>query len=172
MAVDSCLVTTHGLQGDYNHYRAVALQNTPDRAVSLWTQDCCEWLQQQEGYPVQPGDLGENMFLQGPDIAFDDFAPGVQLQLRGGKDTTTAVVLEITEPVIPCANLCKLPYINDESKTPSQRIQTCQAFLQVLGQFPGLRGWYAKVITPGQVHVNDVVHISSTHNSSSMVSSL
>jgi MOSC domain-containing protein YiiM len=61
------------------------------------------------------------------------------------------VVLEITEPIQPCANLCKLPYINDESLTPKERIEKCKIFLRQLDQWDGFRGWYAKVIQPGSI---------------------
>lgn len=158
-SVHACHVSPDGLQGDYNHYRTIALQNTTDRAVSLWTADCAEWINS-VGSPVQPGDLGENIFLNG--LRFDDFSPGVQVVQMG---SSPPVVLEITEPVTPCANLCKLSYINDETKTPSQRIRTCQEFLEQLGQWPGLRGWYAKVITPGELQVNDAVQCLTSRNS-------
>ena len=151
-SVESCQLTTRGPSGDYNHYRTVALANTTDRAVSLWTADCAAWLQQQ-GWPVQAGDLGENFFLA--HVAFDDLHVGRRLRVVG--NTTPVVVLQITEPIVPCANLCKLPYINDPAKSPKQRIQACQDFLEQLDQAPGLRGWYAKVLTAGSVRVQDVV---------------
>eukprot|EP00977_Amphora_coffeiformis_P022048 scaffold10312_cov149-Amphora_coffeaeformis.AAC.2 len=150
-AVEACHVTPHGLDGDYNHYRTVALQGTPDRAVSLWTSDCAAWLQHDHQLPVQPGDLGENMYVE--HLTFDDLAVGQRLLVG------ETVVLEISEPVIPCANLCKLLFINQPDKSPSQRIQACQEFLEILDQAPGLRGWYAKVIISGQVRVHDVVEL-------------
>ena len=153
--VEVCHVTTQGLEDDYNHYRTVALQGTPDRAVSLWTSDCAAWLQQEHQLPVQPGDLGENMYVE--HLAFDDLAVGQRLHVGN------TVVLEITEPVIPCANLCKLPYVNHPDKSTPERIQACQDFLQVLDQAPGLRGWYAKVIEPGKVKEHDAVELITDH---------
>jgi hypothetical protein len=73
---------------------------------------------------------------------------------------SSAVLLEITEPIIPCANLCKLSFINDELKTPQDRIQTCQHFLEALGQDQGLRGWYAKVLQEGEIRVGDTMQIN------------
>ena len=170
-AVNTCRVTVNGLQGDYNHYRTVALQQTPDRAVSLWTADVTVWLQgdndsnDRKGYPVKPGDLGENVHISG--LSFDDFEVGQKWQLGSQKlinnndygDDDAVVVVEITEPVVPCANLCKLPYINDEAITPKERIARCQDFLQQLDQAPGLRGWYAKVIVEGVLTVHDSVQL-------------
>ena len=152
ISVESCLVTKQGLQEDYNHYRNIALSNTTDRAVSLWTSDCAEWLKKDLGYPVQPGDLGENVFITG-NLAYDDLDEGRRIALG------SLVVVEVTEPIIPCANLCKLPYINDESKLPHERIATCQTFLERLDQLPGLRGWYAKVLQEGELRISDEVKL-------------
>ena len=61
----------------------------------------------------------------------------------GGED----VIIEITEPMEPCANLCKLPYINDPSlASPRERVARCQYLLEALGVKQGMRGWYSKVI--------------------------
>lgn len=57
------------------------------------------------------------------------------------------VVLEITEPMQPCANLCKLPYSNNTNKRrPRECIESCKQFLQFLDQAPRFCGWYAKVL--------------------------
>ncbi len=65
------------------------------------------------------------------------------------------VIIEITEPMEPCANLCKLSYINDPSLQPKERVARCQYFIQALGKNDGLRGWYAKVIQGGVINVGD-----------------
>jgi MOSC domain-containing protein YiiM len=138
-------VSKAGVRGDYNHYRSIALKGTPDRAVSLLTTDTMELLRSYE-YPVADGDLGENMLLD--KVCYSFFEPGKQYRFKCSENE---VVLEITEPVIPCANLCKLPYINNDSKTPKERIKDCQEFISLLDSKPGLRGWYAKVIKEGAI---------------------
>ena len=76
-------------------------------------------------------------------------------------DTTTTmtgedVVVEITEPIVPCGNLCRLPYVvGDPRSDPKQRMARCQYFLEMLGRREGLRGWYAKVVRGGIVRVGD-----------------
>lgn len=140
-----------GLQGEYDHYRTIALQDTTERAVSLWTADCVTWIKNSVGYPVEPGDFGENILVQV--LTFDGLEPGYQLQFLGKEassndyDDEPPVVLEITETVVPCGSLWELPYINDESLTPSKRVHHCQDCLEQLAQLPGRRGWYAKLIT-------------------------
>jgi MOSC domain-containing protein YiiM len=68
-------------------------------------------------------------------------------------------MLQISEPMIPCANLCTLPYIqkpkDDGTATPRQRVEACQDLLQLLDARVGLRGWYARVLQPGELHVGD-----------------
>ena len=140
-----------GVRGDYNHYRSLALKGTPDRAVSLLTTDTMNLLRSCQ-YPVVDGDLGENILLDG--LYFSFFEPGRQYRLKCKDDE---VVLEIIEPVTPCANLCKLLFIINETKTPKERIKDCQDFISLLDSKPGLRGWYAKVIQEGGVFYESVL---------------
>jgi MOSC domain-containing protein YiiM len=146
----SVTISVHGIEGDYNHYRTIALQSTPNRAVSILTEDSMIFLR--SVYPTsQNGDLGENLTFGG--LKYSDLMVGVILLLG------ETVRLQITEPIEPCANLCKLPYINSDALKPKQRIIRCHEFLQKLDVSDGLRGWYAKVLNPGLVHVGDVVSI-------------
>ena len=67
------------------------------------------------------------------------------------------VIIQVTEPMEPCANLCKLPYINDPAiLEPKEKLGRCQYFIAALGQKQGLRGWYAKVVKGGVIHVGDM----------------
>ena len=68
-------------------------------------------------------------------------------------------IVEITEPIEPCANLCKLPYINDETIPPRDRLARCQNFIHQLDLYDGLRGWYAKVVSSGDVMVGDTLQL-------------
>jgi MOSC domain-containing protein YiiM len=155
VARDSIQVSKEGVASDYNHYRTLALGGTPDRALSILTTDCIELLQGHK-FPVQDGDLGENVLVAGIDFRF--FVPGNVYRFtpstEGNEDKEVCVIVEITESMDPCANLCKLPYINDPDKTPKERIATCQQMLNILDQQPGLRGWYAKVLQGGDIGTN------------------
>ena len=150
------VVTPQGVQDDHNHYRTVALESTLDRAVSILTTDVMSLLKQQEGgaySSIQLGDLGENIYVDG--IPYTFFQVGQRYQFRSGDDDnskeedSSGVVVEITERIEPCGNLCKLPFINDESLPPSERVKKCQSFLLYLDQKDGLRGWYGKIIGDG-----------------------
>ena len=66
--------------------------------------------------------------------------------------------VEITERIEPCGNLCKLPYINNESIPPKERFEQCKKFLLWLDEKEGLRGWYGKIIgAGGRVKIGDSV---------------
>lgn len=147
-ARESIIAHRNGAAGDYNHYRKVALGNTPDRAISILTTDTLKYLKA-HNFPVQAGDLGENILVDG--LKFADFEPG-QIFLIGQGDTS--VILQVTEPMIACANLCKLPYINEDSLQPRERISKCSQMVKALNIEPGLRGWYAKVLREGAISLN------------------
>ena len=151
-------ISKAGVEGDYNHYRTVALKSTPDRAVSLLTYDVMEALRAE--YPtfkIENGDLGENIMVGG--VSFDFFRIGQQYkfvpcELGVTQESITdekLVILEITEKMEPCANLCKLSYINEESLQPKERIVRCQEFIRFLDRYDGYRGWYAKVVQEGTI---------------------
>lgn len=153
------LVSKDGVVDDYNHYRTVALKSTPDRALSILTRDVMELIRTLEDYnQAQDGDLGENILVEG--VTFSFFQIGQQYQFQretnnNNDNTQGDVIMEITAPMEPCSNLCKLPYVNDDRLSPKERISRCKAFLDRLGQVDGLRGWYAKVVQGGTVCVGD-----------------
>jgi len=174
------VVSEGGVSGDYNHYRTAALQSTTDRAISILTGDVGSYVRSLDGVPFseeigkgyRDGDLGENVLVEGVDFGF--FRVGERYRFspassrKGGGDvdgvtTTNAsaeeedVIVEITEPMEPCANLCKLPFINDPSLSvmPKERLARCRFFIEALGRQDGLRGWYAKVVQGGVVRVGD-----------------
>lgn len=157
----SVQITKAGVNGDYNHYRTVALKSTKNRAVSILTQDVMNSLRSTyKSYNVQDGDLGENILVAG--VSFDFFRIGECYQFscpdsEDAADTEKAVIVEITEPMEPCANLCKLSYINDSSIKPSDRIERCQGLIGFLNRFDGYRGWYAKVHRGGVVETGAAV---------------
>lgn len=154
-------VTAQGIEGDYNHYRSSVLRNTTNRAISIVTLDVMELLRNSTSdilgeshnlnrHVIQNGDLGENILVD--DFQYNDLAVGQRYRLQ------ESVVLEITEPMIPCINLCQLPYINDDQKEPRERIDACHSLMHVLDveRGPGrhgIRGWYAKVVQEGELKV-------------------
>jgi MOSC domain-containing protein YiiM len=115
-------ITKQGVEGDHNRYRKVKKKNTPDRALLRMTTDVLAALQK-EGYPVNPGDLGENLLL---DIPYASLHPGNAYRIQ-------EVEFEITELCTPCKNLLKLPY----------------GSTKLLKTLQGRRGWFAKVTTEG-----------------------
>ena len=145
----SILVQKEGVVHDYNHYRTVALDSTPTRAVSIVTTDILQALLAQD-FSLQNGDLGENILVDG--IQFHELQ--IHHYYMVGK--ANGVLLQVTEPMIPCANLCQLPGINDESLAPKERIHKCRALLEFLSApGDGFRGWYAQVVTGGEIRVGD-----------------
>lgn len=160
----SVVVSPEGVEGDYNHYRSMALSSTPDRAVSILTSDIIKLLREAGWAKVQDGDLGENIYVDGVDYNFFQVGKRYRFHARqetGEKskmDVQDGVVVEITERIEPCGNLCRLPYINDESLAPRDRLEQCKKFLFWLDEKEGLRGWYGKVIGEGgMVKIGDQV---------------
>lgn len=138
-AVLSLRVTLDGAEGDYNRYRTEKLGGDRDQALLVVTQDLLAALAS-AGWPVHPGDLGENVTVSG--IREAELRPGVRLQMG-------EVTVAITKPCDPCTELYTLPYVG-EKRGP--------AFLEATS---GRRGWYAKVLTPGEITAHSTVSWSS-----------
>jgi len=107
---------------------------------------------------VQMGDLGENLYVDGVEFAFFEVGKRYRFASMAAEDTG-GVVVEITEKVEPCGNLCKLPYINDMQMQPKERLEKCKDFLFWLSQRDGLRGWYGRIIEGGTVKIGDKVSV-------------
>jgi len=136
-SVTQLRITAAGAEGDYNRYRAETLGGDGDQALLLMTQDLLDTLGG-EGWPVAPGDLGENLTLGG--IRESSLSPGVRMRLGGAE-------IEITKACVPCTETYSLPYIGQE-RGP--------AFVRAL---VGRRGWYARVLTGGLLHPQMPVEI-------------
>lgn len=128
-------VRTEGCEGDYNDYRTKHKRSTNDRAVSIMTIKLLEILNE-EGWPIMPGDLGENITVAG-DITFE----------IGKIYSIGAVKIQITEDIEPCNKLMFLPYVGRDKK------------VEFLNMLKGRRGWYAKVLTEGIIVPGDKVGI-------------
>lgn len=127
--VTSAWIRKDGLEGDYNRYRSERLAGDPDQAVLLYPVEMIRRLNE-EGWPVNPGDLGENITTEGlADVAFTS----------GSVYQVGEAVVEVTKPCDPCRNLSVLPYIGHERK---------KEFIKALVK---RRGWYARVLKEGRV---------------------
>jgi MOSC domain-containing protein YiiM len=136
-AVPEARLTREGVEGDFNRYRHEEKRDDPDMAVLIVPLETLRELNA-EGWPVQPGDLGENLTTQG--ISNDAFVPG--RKFRVGE-----TVVEVSKECTPCTNLYLLPYVGT-ARGP--------AFLQAM---LGRRGWYARVLQEGRVQARDPVEL-------------
>jgi MOSC domain-containing protein YiiM len=134
-AVESAHIRREGLEGDYNHYRTRRLAGDAEQAVMLYTVEMIGKLNE-EGWPVGPGDLGENITTQG--LEYNAFK-------LGGIYEVGEALLEITKPCDPCSNLAALPYVGEARK---------KEFIRTL---VNRRGWYASVLREGRVRPGDRV---------------
>ncbi|MEO8633991.1 MAG: MOSC domain-containing protein [Gemmatimonadales bacterium] len=136
-AVPALGISATGAAGDYNHYRTRTLHGDPDQAILLITQDLLGQLNA-EGWPVEPGHLGENLTLAGvPESAL---RPGVRVQVGD-------VLLEVSKACDPCTELYSLPYVGAH-RGP--------AFLRTMA---GRRGWYARVLLGGTIFLESPVSV-------------
>ncbi|HET7422790.1 MAG TPA: MOSC domain-containing protein, partial [Gemmatimonadales bacterium] len=102
--MDELVITAEGVEGDFNRWRTEKAAGDPDQAVLLLSEDVLAELNA-EGWPVGPGDLGENLLLSG--LPADALTPGVRV--RAGE-----VELEISKRCDPCVVLYGLPYVGQE----------------------------------------------------------
>jgi MOSC domain-containing protein YiiM len=128
--VTALTVTTEGVQGDFNRWRTEEAGGDPDQAVLLIRDETLADLRA-EGWPVQRGELGENLTIA--DVPTGALHPGVQVRVG-------EVVLEVSKACDPCTVLYALPYVG---------VDRGAAFLRAL---KGRRGWYARVIQGGTVN--------------------
>ena len=132
-------VSPAGAAGDFNRYRTETLDGDRDQALLLMTQDLLDTLRS-EGWPVERGDLGENLTLGG--VPESSLAPGVRLRLG-------EVELQISKACDPCSETYSLPYIGKE-RGP--------AFVRAL---VGRRGWYARVLKEGRLDLGTPVVVEA-----------
>jgi len=137
-AVSQLTITAKGVEGDYNKWRTEKAKGDPDQAVLLLTEELLAQLRE-EGWPVQPGDLGENLTLAG--LSYDGLTPGTVLRLG-------EVVLQVSKACDPCTVLYTLPYVG---------VERGPEFLRVMN---GRRGWYARVLHGGLVRSGSPVEVA------------
>ncbi len=128
-------ITREGVAGDFNLYRHEEAGDDPAMAVLIMPSETLQDLNR-EGWPVRPGDLGENITSLG--VPYDDFAPG-------GRFRIGTVLVEVTKPCTPCDNLFGLPYVGKDRGPEFLRVTL------------GRRGWYAKVLEEGHASTDDPI---------------
>jgi MOSC domain-containing protein YiiM len=137
-AVPQLTITPDGVQGDFNRWRTEKANGDPDQAVLLLSEEILADLRT-EGWPVQAGDLGENLTVAG--LAPDSLQPGAQVQVGG-------VLLEVSKPCDPCTVLYTLPDVG---------LDRGPAFLRALA---GRRGWFGRVLQGGTVRAGMPVKVT------------
>ena len=133
--VGSAFVARAGIEGDFNVYRHQERQDDPNQALLIIPIETIRELNS-EGWPIKPGDLGENFTTSG--IPYQAF--GVGKVFGAGRAR-----FQITKACEPCDNLFLLPYVG-ASKGPG--------FLKTM---LGRRGWYARVLAEGHVKPGDLL---------------
>ncbi len=133
--VEAALARRGGLAGDFNRYRHERQHDDPNAALLLMPLETIQELNE-EGWPIKPGDLGENITSTG--IPYRSLVPR-KIYVVGEAE------IQITKRCDPCTNLYLLPYVG-EKKGP--------AFLKVM---KGRRGWYARVLQEGLIRAGDPI---------------
>ena len=130
---------------DYNHYRMVSrsLKGTNDRAVMIVTMDIYEILGMM-GVKLEKGDLGENLTIS--NLRFNSLRKGIKLYIDG-------VIIEITEPCIPCARLGNQEWAERMGGKKWWRKENNTKISNFIND-EGARGWYGKVIKEGEIRKN------------------
>ena len=135
ISISSAEVTHSGFKEDFNNFRFKKKDNDPNMAIMILCMDIIDDLNK-EGWPVKPGDLGENITLI--DLPYDTIKPKQRYQIG-------AATVEISLICDPCATLQVLSYVQKTN---------LKDFIKTLLK---RRGWYAKVIEAGNIHVGDPV---------------
>jgi MOSC domain-containing protein YiiM len=136
-AVPQVRVSASGVEGDYNRWRQEEKGGDPDYALLLLPLETIEQLNR-EGWPIRPGDLGENVTTKG--VPYEALAPPRRVRLG-------SVVAQVSKACDPCDNLYRLPYVGAQ-KGPEFLRTTLHR-----------RGWYARVIRPGEIRSGDPVEL-------------
>ena len=132
---DFAIVTKNGLEGDFNNFRNFKKKNDPNMALMILSYDIIKNLNM-EGWPVKPGDLGENLTFS--NVEYSEFLPLQQYRIG-------EIKLEISFICKPCLTLKHLPYVGNKK---------VKDFIKTL---VGRRGWYAKVLKPGKIKRGDIL---------------
>ena len=130
--VPSLRVTVNGCVGD--RQRDLKHHGGPTRALCIWSREVLLALRD-EGHPVRPGDVGENVLVQG--LPFSELAAGDVLELG-------AVRARLTGPAPPCRTI--------SAAFTSGTFRSIDA-----KRHPERTRWYAEVEAEGELHPGDAV---------------
>ncbi|MEO0559514.1 MAG: MOSC domain-containing protein [Bacteroidota bacterium] len=136
-AVAEAFVGTNGLAGDaVNHPK---VHGGPERAVCLFPVELIRELQD-EGHPIFPGSVGENLTVAGLD--WSTLEPDTVLDIG-------EVQIQLTTRVEPCNTIA-----GSFKDRQFKRIQPKRA--------PGETRWYARVLREGTVRAGDTITVASS----------
>lgn len=136
LATREAEVNELGLIGDDHKFPDI--HGGPERAVCLFSLERILELQN-EGHPIFPGAVGENVTISG--IDWDEVTPGQKLSLGD------EVLLEITSYTSPC-NSIPQSFVNGEYQRISQKLH------------PGYSRVYARVLRPGRIRIGQPVQLN------------
>lgn len=136
LAVREAEVTELGLYGDDHKFPDI--HGGPERAVCLFSLERILELQQ-EGHPIFPGAVGENVTISG--IDWNEVRPGAQLALGD------EVRLEITSYTSPCNSIPE-SFLDGKYQRISQKLH------------PGYSRVYARVLQPGRIKIGQPVQLN------------
>ncbi|MEX2261166.1 MAG: MOSC domain-containing protein [Bryobacteraceae bacterium] len=143
--VPEAVVTPLGLEGDAHAHPNI--HGGPEQAILLITSEGIDELIA-KGYPLFPGAMGENLTTRGLD----------RRQLRVGQQLRVGTaIVELTKIRRPCSAL----------DAYGESLQREIFDSRVKAGDPdsprwGLSGFYARVIAPGKVCVNDIIAVVAT----------
>ena len=135
LAVREAVLTPTGLEGDRQRDRR--FHGGPERALCLYALERLLELQE-EGHPVFPGSVGENVTVVGLD--WSGLAPGARLAL--GEE----VLVELSSYTTPC-KIIAASFKDGDFKRISQKLR------------PGDSRLYARVIRTGRLAVGQTVRL-------------
>jgi MOSC domain-containing protein YiiM len=133
--VESAEVTEGGVAGDSQRNREH--HGGPDRALCLFSMELIRALQA-EGHPITPGQIGENLTIEGLD--WNAVTPGARLLL--GEE----VLVEVTRYTSPCVNI-RASFTGGDYTRVSQK------------RHPGMSRVYARVLRNGAIRRGDPVRL-------------
>ncbi len=133
--VPDAFLTETGLVGDKVAFPK--FHGGPERALCLYSLERILQLQQ-EGHPIFPGSVGENVTIEGLDWA--RLAPGVRLALGD------EVIVEISSYTTPCKTI-RASFIDNHFERISQK------------KHPGDSRLYARVLKTGRLAVGQDVRL-------------
>ncbi len=134
LPVHEARATTEGMEGDRQKHRR--FHGGPTRALCLYSLEHMLALQQ-EGHPIFPGAVGENVTIAG--LEWEHLKPGTRLRVGEAE-------IELTSYTVPCEQI-KDSFSDHRLVRISQKVN------------PGWSRWYASVTKEGMMRVGDTVEL-------------